>query len=91
MDPNDHEQAGGEKAAILIFIADVDIGSILGWGFPAYTGGTLSFIDTVGIRPFVEQCDRLAELYGERFEVPPALRERAAAGRSFHAPAGEGY
>lgn len=71
--------------------ADADIGSILGWGFPAYTGGTLSFIDTVGIRPFVEQCDRLAELYGERFEVPPALRERAAAGRSFHAPAGEGY
>ncbi|MDH5345933.1 MAG: 3-hydroxyacyl-CoA dehydrogenase NAD-binding domain-containing protein, partial [Gammaproteobacteria bacterium] len=30
--------------------ADADIGSIFGWGFPPYTGGTISFIETVGLR-----------------------------------------
>ncbi|MEL7451113.1 MAG: 3-hydroxyacyl-CoA dehydrogenase NAD-binding domain-containing protein [Pseudomonadota bacterium] len=64
--------------------ADADLGSILGWGFPPWTGGTLSFIDTVGVAAFVSECDRLAEAYGPRFQVPPGLRERAATGTPFH-------
>ncbi|MBD2699649.1 enoyl-CoA hydratase/isomerase family protein [Spirosoma sp. BT702] len=56
---------------------DADIGSILGWGFPAYTGGALSFVDFVGVTTFVETCDRLADTYGERFRPTRALRERA--------------
>ncbi len=46
---------------------DADLGSILAWGFPAYTGGTLSFVDFVGREEFVKECERLAETYGERF------------------------
>ncbi|MEM9056298.1 MAG: 3-hydroxyacyl-CoA dehydrogenase NAD-binding domain-containing protein, partial [Pseudomonadota bacterium] len=65
--------------------ADADLGSILGWGFPPWTGGTLSFIDTIGVANFVAECDRLAKAYGPRFEVPPGLRERAAEGTPFHA------
>ena len=64
--------------------ADGDIGSILGWGFPPYTGGTLSLIETVGLQTFVDECDRMAEAYGERFTVPDSLRERAKAGRGFY-------
>lgn len=64
--------------------ADADIGSVLGWGFPAHTGGTLSLIDTVGAARFVEECRRLAELHGPRFEPPPGLLERARAGERFH-------
>lgn len=56
---------------------DADLGSILGWGFPAYTGGALSFVDFVGIDTFVRTCDRLADQYGERFRPTDQLRERA--------------
>ncbi|MFO1393610.1 MAG: 3-hydroxyacyl-CoA dehydrogenase NAD-binding domain-containing protein [Steroidobacteraceae bacterium] len=64
--------------------SEADLGSILGWGFPAWTGGTLSYIDTVGIREFVAECDRLAKRYGKRFKPSKWLRERAARGESFH-------
>ncbi|MEO0576377.1 MAG: 3-hydroxyacyl-CoA dehydrogenase NAD-binding domain-containing protein [Pseudomonadota bacterium] len=64
--------------------ADGDIGAILGWGFPPYTGGTLSLIETVGISEFVAECDRMAESYGERFSVPDSLRKRAASGQGFY-------
>ena len=47
---------------------DADLGSILAWGFPAYTGGTLSFVDFVGGKQaFEQECNRLADAYGERF------------------------
>ena len=36
------------EEGVLRSVHEADLGSILGWGFPAYTGGTLSFIDTVG-------------------------------------------
>jgi len=55
---------------------DADLGSILAWGFPAYTGGALSFVDFVGIDTFVQTCDRLADTYGERFRPTSMLRER---------------
>lgn len=63
---------------------DADIGSILGWGFPAYTGGTVSFIETVGIKQFVAEADRLAATYGKRFAVPEGLRKMAESGGRFY-------
>lgn len=68
--------------------AEADVGSILGWGFPAWTGGTLSFIETVGLAAFVAECDRLAGAYGPRFQVPVALRDRAVRQQGFY-PEGE--
>lgn len=56
---------------------DADIGSILGWGFPKQTGGVISYIDTIGIDKFVEECDWLASKFGERYDVPPLLRSMA--------------
>lgn len=56
---------------------DADLGSILGWDFPAYTGGALSFVDFVGVDTFVATCDRLATQHGERFRLTEQLRERA--------------
>jgi 3-hydroxyacyl-CoA dehydrogenase / enoyl-CoA hydratase / 3-hydroxybutyryl-CoA epimerase len=63
---------------------DGDLGAIYGWGFPAWTGGTLSFIDTVGIAAFVAEADRLSQLYGARFAPSAWLRERAARGEGFY-------
>lgn len=58
---------------------DANVGSIFGWGFPAWTGGVAQFVDHVGTRRFVERADELAQRYGERFSPPKALRDRAAA------------
>ncbi len=63
---------------------DGDLGAVYGWGFPAWTGGTLSYIDTVGIETFVRECDRLAQRYGPRFAPSAWLRERAAKGLGFY-------
>jgi 3-hydroxyacyl-CoA dehydrogenase/enoyl-CoA hydratase/3-hydroxybutyryl-CoA epimerase len=78
------ETARCVEEGVLMHSEDGDIGSIFGWGFPAWTGGTLSLIDTVGIQEFVAECDRMATAYGERFEVSDWLRERAEQGQSFY-------
>jgi len=64
--------------------ADADIGSVFGWGFPPYTGGTVSFIETEGMQNFVAEADRLADAYGTRFAVPDSLRTMAASGELFY-------
>ena len=78
------EAARCMEEGVVTTAAEADLGSILGWGFPAWTGGTLSFIDTVGIRNFVAECDRLAKRYGKRFKPSKWLRERAERGEPFY-------
>lgn len=68
---------------VLTHPADGDLGAVLGWGFPTWTGGTLSLIETVGVADFVADCDRLAQRYGARFAPTAGLRAMAAAGRGF--------
>jgi 3-hydroxyacyl-CoA dehydrogenase / enoyl-CoA hydratase / 3-hydroxybutyryl-CoA epimerase len=63
---------------------DGDLGAVYGWGFPAWTGGTLSYIDTIGVDKFVNECDRLAQKFGPRFAPSAWLRERAATGTNFY-------
>jgi len=67
---------------VVIEPADADIGAILGWGFPTWTGGTLSLIETVGLPAFVADCDRMAKAYGPRFAVPERLRAMARSGET---------
>ncbi len=64
--------------------ADADLGSVLALGYPKWTGGTLSFIETVGPARFVAECDRLADLYGERFRPSAWLRKRSASRHAFY-------
>jgi len=64
--------------------ADADIGSILGIGFPPYTGGVLSYIDMTGVKQFVEECNELADKYGNRFKPTDGLKEMAAKGKRFY-------
>ena len=63
---------------------DGDVGGIFGLGFAPYTGGPLSLIDTVGVAAFVQECDALANKYGERFTPPKLLRDMAAKGETFY-------
>src|SRR5207302_167776 len=63
---------------------EADVGSILGFGFAPFTGGTLSFIDFMGTRKFVELCHKLEAKYGSRFTPPKLLTEMAAKGETFY-------
>lgn len=64
---------------------DADVGSILAWGFAPYTGGCVSYIDLFwGAKKFVEEADRLADTYGERFRPNKLLRDMAAKGETFY-------
>ncbi|MFA5939686.1 MAG: 3-hydroxyacyl-CoA dehydrogenase NAD-binding domain-containing protein [Sinimarinibacterium sp.] len=66
---------------------DADIGSILGIGYPAWTGGTLSYIDTLGPKAFVEDCQRLAATWGPRFAPSEWLIARGKKREMFYASA----
>ena len=64
---------------------DADVGSILAWGFAPYTGGCISYIDLFwGTKKFVEEADRLAKQYGDRFKPPQLLRDMAKTNQSFY-------
>lgn len=65
------------QEGVLTSYSDGDLGSILGWGYPAYTGGALSYIDMLGARNFVEVCKRMAVSAGPRFEPCSLLIEMA--------------
>jgi 3-hydroxyacyl-CoA dehydrogenase/enoyl-CoA hydratase/3-hydroxybutyryl-CoA epimerase len=63
---------------------DADLGAVLGLGFPAWSGGPLSLIETVGAAAFVRACDALAAAYGPRFKPTDSLRARARDGQPFY-------
>ncbi|MGM8885374.1 3-hydroxyacyl-CoA dehydrogenase NAD-binding domain-containing protein [Psychrobacter sp. 1U2] len=64
-------------------VADANIGSIFGWGFAPNQGGTLQFINSVGVDKFVARSRELAEKYGARFEPAQILVDMATSGEEF--------
>ncbi len=63
---------------------DADVGSILGWGFCPFHGGVASYIDRIGTRRLADECDALADRFGERFRPPVLLRDLARDDRSLY-------
>jgi 3-hydroxyacyl-CoA dehydrogenase/enoyl-CoA hydratase/3-hydroxybutyryl-CoA epimerase len=78
------ESARCLEEGVLTTARDADVGSVLGWGFPPFRGGTLSHIHSTGVATFVAQCDALAALHGTRFTPTEALRSMAAKGETFY-------
>jgi 3-hydroxyacyl-CoA dehydrogenase/enoyl-CoA hydratase/3-hydroxybutyryl-CoA epimerase len=70
---------------VLNTVADANIGSIMGIGFPAWTGGVLQYINGYpgGLAEFVARADEFAQRFGPRFEPPAMLRKRAENGQAF--------
>ena len=66
-------------------VADANIGSIMGIGFPAWTGGVLQYINGYegGLEGFVDRCRDLQAKYGDRFEPPASLVARAESGELY--------
>ncbi|ROM33945.1 3-hydroxyacyl-CoA dehydrogenase [Pseudomonas poae] len=78
------ESARCVEEGVIDRASDADLGSILGIGFPSWTGGALSFIDTVGLPAFVSECERLAHNHGKRFAPSEWLRQRAQRNQTFY-------
>jgi len=69
---------------VLGSVAEGDVGSVLGIGFPGYTGGVFSLVDTMGAKAFVQACDSLADRHGQRYRPSASLRARAESGELFY-------
>lgn len=59
---------------------EANVGSILGIGYPAWTGGAIQYVNQYngGTSGFVARADELRARYGDRFVVPDSLRKLAA-------------
>jgi 3-hydroxyacyl-CoA dehydrogenase/enoyl-CoA hydratase/3-hydroxybutyryl-CoA epimerase len=70
---------------VLASVADANVGSILGIGFPGWTGGVLQYINQYDGGPpgFVARTRELAARYGDRFSPPPLLLAKAGSGERF--------
>jgi 3-hydroxyacyl-CoA dehydrogenase / enoyl-CoA hydratase / 3-hydroxybutyryl-CoA epimerase len=73
------------EEGVLTSVADANIGSIFGIGFPGWTGGVLQYINGYegGLPGFVARARELAERYGERFTPPALLVAKAENGERF--------
>ncbi|WP_374973528.1 3-hydroxyacyl-CoA dehydrogenase NAD-binding domain-containing protein [Spongiibacter marinus] len=64
-------------------VADANIGSIMGIGFPPHTGGVLQYVNTYGLKAFATRLAELESRYGERFAAPQILLDKAEKGETF--------
>ncbi|MFI1617973.1 3-hydroxyacyl-CoA dehydrogenase NAD-binding domain-containing protein [Streptomyces lydicus] len=81
------------EEGVLTSVADANIGSIFGIGFPGWTGGVLQYIngyqggpereDLVGLPGFVARARELQAAYGDRFAPPALLIDKAEKGEKF--------
>ncbi len=70
---------------VLRSVEEANIGSILGIGFPGWTGGVVQFMNgySGGLPGFVARCRELAARYGDRFLPPASLAGKAENGGSW--------
>src|SRR3954467_11054289 len=78
------EAARPFEEGVVTDVRPADVGSILGWGFAPFTGGTLSYIDMLGTKNFVALCKRLEKKFGPRFKCGKLLRDMATKGDTFY-------
>lgn len=71
------------EEGVINSVGDANIGSIMGIGFPAQTGGVIQFINAYGVKAFAERAKELAAKYGSHFEPPKLLLEKAEKDEAF--------
>jgi 3-hydroxyacyl-CoA dehydrogenase/enoyl-CoA hydratase/3-hydroxybutyryl-CoA epimerase len=72
------------EEGVLTDVREADVGSILGFGFAPFSGGTLSYVDLIGTKRFVELCKSLEKKHGLRFKPSKLLTDMAAKGDTFY-------
>ncbi len=69
---------------VLTDVREADVGAILGFGFAPYTGGPLSWIDSMGAAAFTARCKAYRKKYGERYKPSKLVADMAKTGDSFY-------
>jgi len=72
------------EEGVVTDMREADVGSILGFGFAPFTGGTISYIDGMGSKAFVALCNKLAKDHGDRFNPCTLLLDMAKKGDTFY-------
>jgi 3-hydroxyacyl-CoA dehydrogenase / enoyl-CoA hydratase / 3-hydroxybutyryl-CoA epimerase len=72
------------EEGVVTDVREADVGSILGFGFAPFTGGTISYIDGMGTKAFVALCGDFAKRYGARFKPPKLLLDMAKKNETFY-------
>lgn len=62
---------------------EADMGLVLGLGYPAFRGGALRYVDSIGVAEFCKLADKYADL-GELYRPTESMRELAAAGGTYY-------
>jgi 3-hydroxyacyl-CoA dehydrogenase/enoyl-CoA hydratase/3-hydroxybutyryl-CoA epimerase len=78
------EAARTFEEKVVTDVREADVGSVLGFGFAPWSGGTLSYIDMMGAKAFVDLCRAFEKKYGARFAPPQLLIDMAAKGDTFY-------
>jgi 3-hydroxyacyl-CoA dehydrogenase/enoyl-CoA hydratase/3-hydroxybutyryl-CoA epimerase len=78
------EAARTFEEKVVTDVREADVGSVLGFGFAPYSGGTLSYIDMMGTKSFVDLCCKLEKKYGPRFASNKLLIDMAKSNDSFY-------
>jgi 3-hydroxyacyl-CoA dehydrogenase / enoyl-CoA hydratase / 3-hydroxybutyryl-CoA epimerase len=78
------ETARCVEESVITDMREADVGSILGFGFAPFTGGTISYIDGMGTKSFVALCAGFAKRYGSRFRPCKLLVDMAKKGETFY-------
>lgn len=65
------------QEGVIHSVAAANLGSMYGWGFPAFKGGVIQYVTDYGIAAFLEKCNVYQKKYGQRFKAPKLLREIA--------------
>jgi 3-hydroxyacyl-CoA dehydrogenase/enoyl-CoA hydratase/3-hydroxybutyryl-CoA epimerase len=72
------------EEGVVTDVREADVGSILGFGFAPFTGGTISYIDGMGTKAFVALCADFAKRHGARFKPSKLLLDMAKKDETFY-------
>ena len=62
---------------------EADMGLVLGLGFPAFRGGALRYVDSIGVAEFCAIADKYEQL-GEIYHPTAKMRDKGAAGETYY-------
>lgn len=69
------EAAWCYQEKVISSIPEGNLGSVFGWGFPAFKGGVFQYIEDYGREKFIARCDEYEKKHGPRFQVPSAINK----------------
>ncbi len=64
---------------VICSVPEANLGSIYGWGFPAFKGGVLQYITDYGRAEFIARAKVFEGKYGPRFKITKGLKNLIAA------------